>query len=293
MPTTTQWRYFLSVAKHSNLTKASEELYITQQALSRSISTMEAELGCTLFERSERGTVLTLAGKKIYPVVSMMIEKYDSYISIISSLLAEKRVTLSLLFEHPFMEYMISPELIGRMGDIMIRTGIAQSYPHCYQAVLSGEYDLAMVHKPQSAGALQYIPLYSEPPVIIMNEKNPLSQKQELHISDLRHESQVLPNVNATIVREYLAACIDEGFYPNYVFETSSLEMTRRYVRDNNAIVLAAGSGLNGYGDMIVTRPLIHPTLMLEVGFLVRNDYENNPSVASFIRAAINLIARE
>ena len=59
--------YFNSAAKYENLTRASEELNITQPALSRQIRLLEEELGEELFIRkANRRLTLTEAGKRLY-----------------------------------------------------------------------------------------------------------------------------------------------------------------------------------------------------------------------------------
>ena len=46
-----QLRYFCVVAKHQNMTKAAAELMISQPALSKTIASLEKELGTPLFVR--------------------------------------------------------------------------------------------------------------------------------------------------------------------------------------------------------------------------------------------------
>lgn len=55
-------KYFLTVAREENMTKAAEILYITQPTLSRQIAELEDELGTPLFVRSNRNVTLTDAG---------------------------------------------------------------------------------------------------------------------------------------------------------------------------------------------------------------------------------------
>ena len=57
-----QLRYFLSAAQRQNFTRASEDLGISQPALSRSIQKLEEELGQPVFERKSRSISLTEAG---------------------------------------------------------------------------------------------------------------------------------------------------------------------------------------------------------------------------------------
>ena len=55
-------RYFLTVAKEQNFTKAAEQLHITQPTLSRQLAALEEELGTDLFIRGSRSITLTEAG---------------------------------------------------------------------------------------------------------------------------------------------------------------------------------------------------------------------------------------
>ncbi|WP_016835314.1 LysR family transcriptional regulator [Herbaspirillum lusitanum] len=55
-------RYFLAVAEHGSVAEAARKLNIVQPALSRQIHDLEEQLGTQLFQRSIRGTQLTVAG---------------------------------------------------------------------------------------------------------------------------------------------------------------------------------------------------------------------------------------
>ncbi len=57
---------FLAVARNQNISKAAQELYISQSALSSWISRMEEYCGFPLFRRTNRGVVLTPEGEQLY-----------------------------------------------------------------------------------------------------------------------------------------------------------------------------------------------------------------------------------
>jgi len=57
-----QLEYFAAVARHGHFTRAAEELYVTQSALSQQVRRLEAELGLQLLVRGSRGVELTPAG---------------------------------------------------------------------------------------------------------------------------------------------------------------------------------------------------------------------------------------
>ena len=63
------YRVFFTVAKCGSLTKAAQELYISQPAVSQSVKQLEQLLGVSLFNRTHRGMELSAGGKLIYKKV--------------------------------------------------------------------------------------------------------------------------------------------------------------------------------------------------------------------------------
>lgn len=59
------YRVFYTVAKCGSLTRAAQELFISQPAVSQSVKQLETQLGVTLFNRTHRGMELSAAGGKL------------------------------------------------------------------------------------------------------------------------------------------------------------------------------------------------------------------------------------
>ena len=68
---------FHTVAKAGNISKAANQLYISQPAISKSISKLEAELGTALFSRSSKGVVLTEEGQVLYEYVERAFDSLN------------------------------------------------------------------------------------------------------------------------------------------------------------------------------------------------------------------------
>ena len=68
------YKVFYTVANTANITKASEELMISQPAISKSIKNLEDQLGGQLFIRTKRGVILTDEGKEFYNYISRAME---------------------------------------------------------------------------------------------------------------------------------------------------------------------------------------------------------------------------
>ncbi len=68
------YRIFYVVAKNKHMTRASEELHISQPAISQSIKKLEEQLGGVLFIRSNKGMELTSEGKMFYEYIKGALE---------------------------------------------------------------------------------------------------------------------------------------------------------------------------------------------------------------------------
>ena len=72
------YKVFCYVAKNGNITKAANELIVSQPAVSKSIKVLEEQLNTTLFTRNNSGVTLTTAGKIIYDKVKAAMDLISS-----------------------------------------------------------------------------------------------------------------------------------------------------------------------------------------------------------------------
>src|SRR5215467_10461533 len=69
---------FEAAARNLSFTKAAEELFVTQSAVSRQIKAIEDHLGVTLFERRQRALELTESGSALYRVATDVLEQLQA-----------------------------------------------------------------------------------------------------------------------------------------------------------------------------------------------------------------------
>ena len=66
---------FEAAARNLSFTKAAEELFVTQSAVSRQVTALEDQLGAALFYRRHRALLLTDAGQELYRVASAALKQ--------------------------------------------------------------------------------------------------------------------------------------------------------------------------------------------------------------------------
>jgi DNA-binding transcriptional LysR family regulator len=88
-------RAFEAVARHLNFRAASEELALTQSAVSRQIQAMEDEIGVALFLRHTRAVELTSAGGQLLRAVVPSLERLDNAVRLIRRSAGRKSVAIT------------------------------------------------------------------------------------------------------------------------------------------------------------------------------------------------------
>ena len=74
--TQSQINYFLAVASDGSITRAANRLFVSQPAISKSISALEKELGFALFSRRDNSITLTYAGRQLFEFFTRTKDEY-------------------------------------------------------------------------------------------------------------------------------------------------------------------------------------------------------------------------
>ncbi|MBQ7924572.1 MAG: LysR family transcriptional regulator [Clostridia bacterium] len=107
------YRVFYTVAKSGSLTKAAEELYISQPAVSRSIKQLETQLGVTLFTRTHRGMQLSAnGGKLIFNEVEKALNLLGDAENRISEMKTSATGTIRIGASDTIFEYFLADKIV-------------------------------------------------------------------------------------------------------------------------------------------------------------------------------------
>lgn len=100
---------FEAAARHLSFTRAAEELFLTQSAISREIKTLEEQLGQPLFARVHRGLTLTHAGQVLYQAVGEALALIDE--ATLRVMPAKSGETLTVTTSVPLASMWLVPKL--------------------------------------------------------------------------------------------------------------------------------------------------------------------------------------
>ena len=185
-----QLRYFRKLAQVQHFTRAAEELFITQPALSNSIKQLEGELGIPLFEQHGRNVRLTKFGKEFNEYVSEGLDVIDKGIQVaqehanslsgtidIGTIFTSQADYLPALLREYRCRY-------GTHVDVRLYQGLTQGL---IEGLTDGTYDIVIAAYVENRPDLEFIPVLSQNLVAIVHEESPLTKKQSISLKDLKN----------------------------------------------------------------------------------------------------------
>ncbi len=122
-------KYFFEVANLKSISKVSNDLHISQPALSHQLSKLEKDLGVKLFERSNRGVELTEKGKILYNYAKDILSLHSNLINEIEeNESSTKEITISFLSSYSaILIEDIAKNLSTIFDDVKVNINISQN----------------------------------------------------------------------------------------------------------------------------------------------------------------------
>lgn len=219
-----QISYFVKAAETLNFSRAAEELYVTQQAVSKAVANLEEELGCRLFERGASGLALTPAGRHAYDDASTVLRGVDRLMhqartgggrdaSGDPAAIGRHRETVRLAVADVILgdRYYVPLGKVLRFSqenpsyELDIRESTSDA---CLAMLEAGDADVAVVAGcPRRAGLLVR-KLHEESAALFVGPGHPLAKRRRVGLDELANETFLIPRGSSDSADE-----ICEAFY--------------------------------------------------------------------------------
>jgi DNA-binding transcriptional LysR family regulator len=281
-----QVRYFVTLCKTLNFTRAAELCNVTQPSLTRAIQSLEAEFGGPLLHRERNKTHLTDLGQIVRPYLEGLLDQATAVKSRAKEFTQLKDVSLSV-----GLMCTIGPQrLIGLMRhyrerfsgvDITLRDANARTL---HGLLDEGQIDIAVLSFPgEVPDRFHALPLYMERFVIAFAPGHAFEQLNAVRLRDL-HQQLYLSRVNC----EY-------GEYMLDLYRQHGIEPVRPYRSERDDWIqgmAAAGLGFSFIPEFSVTtpglqtRPLVEPEVVRTVSLVTVRGRPHSPAVGAFVRTA-------
>ena len=188
--TITQLEYVIAVAKHGSFTKASEKCNVTQPTLSMQVQNLEEELNIKVFIRGTKPIQLTEVGKKITKQGQIIV---DEAIKMKDIVLYEKNYVggefrLGIIPTISSIIPLFINKFIKKYPNVKLKIEELNSIA-LIKKVISGDIDGGITSTPLNIKEINEIPIYYEPFVAYVPDKNNLFKIKKLKVEDLEYSS--------------------------------------------------------------------------------------------------------
>ena len=239
--------YFMAVATNLSFTKTSEELFVSQPAISRQISLLEKELGCKLFRRNNHRTELTEEGRLYFDLFSKFKAEFINTKMKAESITGKNKAVIRVGFLEgwdlfniipPMMEryntvYPDSEVIINCCGVKELSTGLLTDH---LDIVVTMENSVRMYSEFELSKAAEV------GKILIFSSNHPLAAKpaEDLSLGDFKDDLFIAPweIVDKMIIEAISNYTRPYGFIPKLRF-VKNHESTITCVRNNMGVTIA------------------------------------------------------
>ncbi len=230
-----QLRVFQAVAQHLSHTRASEELNLTQPAVSMQIRLLEEEVGLPLFEKLGKQICLTEAGRELYQYSRTIFAELEEAEAVLQSLRGLNRGTLNIAVASTVNYF--APRLLAvfhrRFPGIRLSLEVTNRQS-LIRLLQSNELDLALMGQPPEQLDLDAEAFMDNPLVVIAPPDHPLVRERQIPLERLAQETFVIREPGSGT-----RAAMERYFAERGVKLQTGMQMTR-----NEAIKQAVRAGL-------------------------------------------------
>lgn len=236
----TKLQTFIEVTKTKNLTKAAENLNLTQPAVSQHIKQLQQEYDVILFTRKNNELTLTREGEIVLKYALRIQSLYANLASKITDAIKYGR-NLTVGITHT-SESNVAPEILAQYGSENSSSHIkiiSDSIKNLYDKLLDYQIDFAIIEGKVTNRKLSSVLLGTDSLVVVVNPLNPIAQKKIVTIEDLKKQRLILRTLEsgtATLFLSELAkrdTAIDQF---NIYLEIDSVASIKELIRKNLGI---------------------------------------------------------
>lgn len=282
--------HFLAVARHEHVTRAANELGVSQPTVSRNLAKLEELLGSRLFDRQGRGLRLNAAGQILLQYVDRAKAELEDATLAIDEQNESAARTISIGFLGTFGVSLI-PALIRSFSAQQARPPrfrlLQGSVPFLRDRLDARDIELCVAAPRFPAANLEWRPLFEEDLFAVVPASSILAQRDGIDLVEFATQPFVVlkPQYGLRTVVEQL--CRAAGFEPKIAFEVEEVATLRGLVGAGVGVTIAPRPVLETTA-LTVDLPITSPHAHRVVGLMWRRDRRMSREASLFRNHVLN-----
>lgn len=285
--------YALEVARCHNFSKAADNLFVSQPALSLQIKNLEAELGYDLFSRTPKGIFPTELGRRFCEDAREMAESWKTFQEKVHAQNRDGCLRLrvgmgSRIYSNHLFEDLVRFFDAHSNIEVTFSTEAGQDF---ITALKEGKLDLALDRLPPESmlsdqRSFATYDLIAERQCILMARSAPKSSLKSMTFQDLQGCTIITGMENSMEDRILKQECRDFGITLNRIYRSDGIETNMNLVRSGKGYVLGPESFADYYG---VTAVPLEPEIRVWLKFICLEKNAGRPEIAALRRHLVKI----
>lgn len=188
-----QLRVFESVARHLSFSRAAEELFLSQPAVSMQIKQLESLVGLPLFEQIGKKIYLTEAGKEVFHYSRAVAQQLSDMEHALNELkgLERGRLSIAVVSTANFFAPQLLARFVQQHPGVQVSLSVVNRETVLRQ-LAENEIDLAIMGLPPEGLDVRWQPFMENPLVVIAPPSHPLVKEKRIPMKRLAEEVFVI-----------------------------------------------------------------------------------------------------
>lgn len=291
--TLTQLRYVTEIASRGSMSAAAQALFVSQPSLSEAVRELEAEVGITLFRRTNRGATLTAEGAEFLGYARQVVEQADLLEQRYKGAAPSRRefavstqhyafsvnAFARLIAQHDCPEYEFTLRETRTHDIIEDVRGLRSEVGVLYLS----SYNAEVLRRFFREAAVSFTPLFRTSTCVFVGRNHPLAGRASVSLADLE---------------PYPCLSYEQGTHNSFYFSEevlSSLYHGRSIRVSDRATLFNLALGLNGYtiATGIISQDLADSDIVavplavdeyMEVGYIARRGQALSRLACDYVR---------
>jgi DNA-binding transcriptional LysR family regulator len=279
-----QLQYFQTVARLEHMTKAAQELNVSQPSLSNTMARLEESLGVPLFARQGRQIRLTSFGSTFLQRVNKIFFEIEKGKREMEEMAGGDSGIISFAVTLPS----VLPYLLKEFLEMYPQAKLIQNQAFSEKEIISQlenqTIDICISTFPIVHPNIEWLPLMDDEIMLSVPKGHRLANRKSIHLSEVAYERFISLSLEDYVWQLTDLLCKIAGFEPNIVYQIAEAGVVQSLVELNLGVTLTPRS-LSKFSKLrSVQLPIDEPVCKRTIGLVWHKGHFISRTVAQFIQ---------
>jgi LysR family hydrogen peroxide-inducible transcriptional activator len=272
-----QLTYLVALDTHRQFVKAAESCFVTQPTLTMQIQKLEEEVGGKLFHRNTTPIEPTILGNIMVEKARLILSEVEGLKTIVNGEVEKVEGTFTLGIIPTIAPYLIPlflPIVAKKNKKVHLKVKEMRT-DEIISALKKGEIDLGILATPLEEKQIREWPMYYEPFLVYLSEKDSRYNKKHWKSSDLEANDMLMLDEGHCFREQALVICGSKGKRKdlNFDYQSGSLEALMRMVEQGLGYTMIPELTVKGQSGERHARSFANPIPVREVSIVTHQSF--------------------